>query len=584
MKKIKIIALLIFTCSLQTVYSQNGLKNKGYIDAYNFTPKENIYVHYNSSLLFAGEYLYYKVYNINTTLNQLSNLSKVVYVELIDKDMQQVFKHKISLVTGLGQGDYFISTSIPSGNYKLIAYTQWMKNGGKNYFYKDDINILNPYQSNQKSSTDSINNSKINTFKKSNNNFNNPILKLSTNDTVFHKRSKVSLSIKDLKNTLGYGDYSISVRKIDAFYSSTRSKASNYKKMYPKKAGVTYNEDSEVYYPEINGGVITGKVLYKESNLPAKGQNVSLSISGNDFIFKTETTNDDGVFNISVNENYDNETGILQVLGMERELFSLELNETPSVDLSELKFNSFTITPAMKDMIVTRSIYNQIENAYYSIKPDTIVSLPDKKPFYTEYNSKVYVLEEYTRFYTVKDIFIEIVENVWSTKNKEGNRVFYVNNVENANKTHLPLIFMDGVLIQNHEHLLNYNANKIKTISVLQGNAHFGTTIYQGVIIVETIDNEYKNLSKGDFLKKTTLFKPQPIKNYFHQNYNNNSNDHRIPDFRNQLLWNPSIKINTNEKEVVFYTSDNTGDFEICLEGFTANGNPITLQKIITVK
>ena len=124
MKKTKIIALLIFTLSIQTIYSQRD--NNSYIDAYNFTPKENIFVHYNTSLLFAGEYLYYKVYCLNATHNQLSKLSKVAYVELISEDKQKVFRHKISLKNGLGQGDFFISTSIPSGNYKIIAYTQWM--------------------------------------------------------------------------------------------------------------------------------------------------------------------------------------------------------------------------------------------------------------------------------------------------------------------------------------------------------------------------------------------------------------------------------------------------------------------------
>ena len=143
---------------------------------------------------------------------------------------------------------------------------------------------------------------------------------------------------------------------------------------------------------------------------------------------------------------------------------------------------------------------------------------------------------------------------------------------------------MDGVLIQDHNHLLEYKANKVTKIEVLRGEAHFGTKIYQGVIIVETLDNDYKNVLKGDFLKETKLLKPQPIKKYFHQVYKeNNQINQRIPDFRNQLLWSPSIKLNANKKEVTFYTSDSKGDYEICLEGFTSYGKPITLRKIINV-
>ncbi len=582
MKKIKIIILLIITFSIQTIYSQNG--NNSYIDSYNFTPKENIFLHYNTSLLFAGEYFYYKVYCNNATRNQLSTLSKVAYVELINEDKQQVFRHKISLKNGLGQGDFFISTTIPSGNYKIIAYTQWMKNGGKDYFFQGDISIINPYLANQNSIMDTTNVS-TNYFSEDpiETNISN-YLKLTTNGNNFKKREKVSVSITNLKETGGFGNYSISVRKLDTINSSERRSAKDYKKNYSTHGISKNKKDSEVHNPEINGGIISGSIINISTNLPAEGENVSISIPGENFIFKTTTTDENGIFNLSIKENHIKETGIIQVLGEDRDNFSVEITETSSVDLSQLKFNSFKITPSIKEMILERSVYNQIENGYYAIKPDTIVSLPIQKPFYSEYDSTIYTLDDYARFSTIKDVFIEIIENVWTTKNKKGDRVFYVRNYTDNNKNYLPLIFVDGVLIQNHNHLLEYKANKIKKIEILQGEAHFGTTIYQGVIIVETIDHDYKNLLKGDFLKELKLFNSQPTKNYFHQVYNNNNkSSQHIPDFRNQLLWNPTITLNTKEQEIIFYTSDNTGDYEICLEGFTVYGKPITLRKVINV-
>ena len=582
MKKINIIVLLIITFSVQTMYSQK--KDNGHLDPYSFTPKENIYVHYNTSLLFAGEYFYYKVYCNNITHNQLSKLSKVAYVELINENKQKVFRHKISLKNGLGQGDFFISTSIPSGNYKIIAYTQWMKNGGKNYFSQADISIINPYLANQKSIIDTVNISTNYVSEKYNKSNSSNYLELTTNGDIFKKREKVSVSITNLKETGGHGNYSISVRKLDTINSTVRITARDYKKNYSTPAISKNKKDSEIYNPEINGGIISGSIINNSTRLPAEGENVSISIPGENFIFKTVTTDENGIFHLSIKENHSKETGIIQVLGEDRENFIVEITEKPSIDLSQLKFNSFKITPSLKEMILERSVYNQIENGYYAIKPDTIVSLSVQKPFYSEYNSTTYTLEDYTRFSTIKDVFIEIVDNVWTTKNKNGDRVFYVRNYTDSNKNYLPLIFMDGVLIQNHNHLLDYKANKIKKIEILQGEAHFGASIYQGVIIVETIDSNYKNLLKGDFLKELKLFNPQPTKNYFRQVYNNSDNSQHIPDFRNQLLWSPNIKLNTKEQEVIFYTSDNTGEYEICLEGFTIYGKPITLRKIIHVE
>lgn len=41
-----------------------------------------------------------------------------------------------------------------------------------------------------------------------------------------------------------------------------------------------------------------------------------------------------------------------------------------------------------------------------------------------------------------------------------------------------------------------------------------------------------------------------------------------------------------SNKEMIinFFTSDNNGEYEICIEGFTANGNPVSLRDFIIVK
>ncbi|MNL81466.1 hypothetical protein D3C87_2085940 [compost metagenome] len=57
----------------------------------------------------------------------------------------------------------------------------------------------------------------------------------------------------------------------------------------------------------------------------------------------------------------------------------------------------------------------------------------------------------------------------------------------------------------------------------------------------------------------------------------------RIPDFRNQLLWNPDVKLN-KDSQTSFYTSDVAGNYEIRLEGFAKNGTPVSIKELIEVK
>ena len=135
-------------CTL-TLQGQALVKDNGHLQAYNALHAEAVYIHHNASLFVAGEQMYYAVYCVNKATNQRSTLSKMAYVELLGADGIRVFRHKIKLNSGTGQGDFFIPTSVPTGNYKLLGYTQWMKNSSVDNFFSSDINIVNPFQKNR---------------------------------------------------------------------------------------------------------------------------------------------------------------------------------------------------------------------------------------------------------------------------------------------------------------------------------------------------------------------------------------------------------------------------------------------------
>ena len=137
---------LFIQCSL--IYGQTTIEKRNLIGLNNI-PQENIFVHQNATVLLTGEFLYYKIYCRNEQDQKLSNISKIAYIELVGTDKKPVFIHKIRLKSGLGEGDFFIPKSIPSGNYKLIAYTQWLRNFGESHFFQSNILILNPYINDQ---------------------------------------------------------------------------------------------------------------------------------------------------------------------------------------------------------------------------------------------------------------------------------------------------------------------------------------------------------------------------------------------------------------------------------------------------
>jgi hypothetical protein len=105
--------------------------------------KEKIYLHTDKSFYLAGEICWFKAYVVDASLHKPFSLSKVAYVELLNYNSKPVLQGKISLQKGFDNGSFFLPLYLPSGSYKIRAYTNWMKNFGPEYFFEKNITVVN---------------------------------------------------------------------------------------------------------------------------------------------------------------------------------------------------------------------------------------------------------------------------------------------------------------------------------------------------------------------------------------------------------------------------------------------------------
>lgn len=108
---------------------------------------EKLFVHTNKSFYLSGEILWFKLYTVDGTSNKPFNLSKVAYVEVLAADNTPVIQIKIALKNGTGNGSVYIPASVTNGNYRLRAYTSWMKNFAPEYFFEKTLSIVNAQKS-----------------------------------------------------------------------------------------------------------------------------------------------------------------------------------------------------------------------------------------------------------------------------------------------------------------------------------------------------------------------------------------------------------------------------------------------------
>jgi hypothetical protein len=106
-------------------------------------PQEKIHLHLDKPYYSAGDSIWLKAYTINTLSSGPSTISGVVYVDLINASDSIKTALRIPLVAGVSWGTIPLPLSLPEGNYRIRAYTQWMRNLGPDFFFDKTIRIGN---------------------------------------------------------------------------------------------------------------------------------------------------------------------------------------------------------------------------------------------------------------------------------------------------------------------------------------------------------------------------------------------------------------------------------------------------------
>lgn len=107
--------------------------------------QEKVFVHIDRPAYLAGETMWFKINLVNAKNLAPLDLSKVVYLEVVDNNNNTPIQTKISVSKGFGNGAVYLPLSLKSGNYIVRAYTNWMKNFGAEHFFEEEVTIVNTY-------------------------------------------------------------------------------------------------------------------------------------------------------------------------------------------------------------------------------------------------------------------------------------------------------------------------------------------------------------------------------------------------------------------------------------------------------
>ncbi len=93
-------------------------------------PEERVFLHFDNSGYYLGETMWFKAYVTSGVDNRMTNISRVLYVELIAPEGYVVETKKYKIVNGACDGEFELKPALLSGYYEIRAYTRYMLNRG----------------------------------------------------------------------------------------------------------------------------------------------------------------------------------------------------------------------------------------------------------------------------------------------------------------------------------------------------------------------------------------------------------------------------------------------------------------------
>jgi len=96
----------------------------------NLIAQEKVYLHFDNTGYYVGETIWFKSYVVGAENHAPSELSKILYVELMSPEGYVVESRKLKIEQGQCHGEFQLKDSLYAGYYEIRAYTAYMLNFG----------------------------------------------------------------------------------------------------------------------------------------------------------------------------------------------------------------------------------------------------------------------------------------------------------------------------------------------------------------------------------------------------------------------------------------------------------------------
>lgn len=399
---------------------------------------------------------------------EVSDVSSISYIELINSEGLAATS-KIALINGRGAGSLTLPLSLPSGNYRIFAFTQTTEEA-----MAKDISIINASSAAKVPDGVSLSDKPLADASGG----------IKTAEGIHVIKEKRGDMIRvTLHNTLQECvSLSLSVYEDDGLRGPGISPAPI--KTMPGQ-------------PESDGEVIRAKIHGQDAQkvISSPWLTAVISAPGSAADTYTGKIDNDGTVYFNTNNIYGKRDLVCEIFGLENEGYDCYFAPiSPFVEIKCPDIPALDLSPAMEAAILAR------HNASPAATDTLFEFMPVRENLLlSNLECRHWHFDDYTRFGTVEDIIVELVPIAVIRKVGEKKRLkLLLSDKARPAKTDNVLVMLDGVPVSDHERLLSFDAMALSDLYVYPYSYALGKAVFNGVMNFVTTHHDMSALEFAD--------------------------------------------------------------------------------------
>ena len=523
-----------------------------------FSTDRNIYV--------AGERIWCSALCMDAATRTPSELSSIAYMELHSASgIAQTAK--IALMEGRGAGYIDLPNTLPTGNYRLIAYTSANFNELGYDFdaaFSREISIFNVLSTARSGEVKVVEESDY-LAAVAIAPFTTPCADVQI--SVAPEAGRLDrIPVCIVNNTGEKITFSLSIFNEDGILVGKMTGPEEFLEMLPDVDKVIFDHNRT---PEYEGEIIIAQSNEKTAYISAIGNYSDVYIA---------ESADDGTVRFFTGNIY-GDVELVGNIASIRQPFAEPQLKAPSPLL---------ISQSLRDRLEFRGAAMQIGRRFDS---DTLCELlPKRENTLLGAERITYLLDDYTRFPLMEEVIVEYISQIRARKKADGTRDIQVK-IENVFRTgefaeDASLMMVDGVPIFDHEMIYRYDPMLVESIDIYPYAYFIGSRQFDGIVNMKTYKGTIPSLTFGPEVRIIEFQGTAIPMAYTCRNLAENAD---YPDYRQTLYWHPLLTAGAagttdSSITVICNTPDYNGTFSIVVEGITSSGRPVFSKKAFKVQ